>query len=93
MSHVLNKQDLYALMGDYATYLESKITELERHIRGIAKPQFWMFKNGTYNPASYCCNHCDFSSTKFAERDEHAESCAGREEYLRGSNENEYTRF
>jgi hypothetical protein len=30
MSHVLNKQDLYALMGDYATYLERKITELEK---------------------------------------------------------------
>jgi hypothetical protein len=29
MSHVLNKQDLYSLMGDYATYLERKIAGLE----------------------------------------------------------------
>jgi hypothetical protein len=33
MSHVLNKQDLYALMGAYATHLETKIAELEKALR------------------------------------------------------------
>jgi hypothetical protein len=32
MSHVLNKQDLYALMGAYATHLEAKIAELENEV-------------------------------------------------------------
>jgi hypothetical protein len=43
MSHVLNKQDLYSLMGDYATYLERKIAELEKQpsMRGtLADPNY-----------------------------------------------------
>jgi hypothetical protein len=63
---------------------QERIAELKRHIRDIEKPQFRMFKNGECNPASYCCNHCEFSSPKFAKREEHIKSCVEREKYLGG---------
>ena len=64
--------------------VSSRIAELERHIRDIEKPQFWMSEGNDYNGGSFCCNHCNFSSPKFADRDEHIKSCVGREEYLSG---------
>ena len=37
MSHALNKDDLYRLMAEYATYLEKKVVELEKKYEEATK--------------------------------------------------------
>ena len=63
---------------------QKRIAELERRIRDLEKPQFYMSEGGDFSGGSFCCNHCNFRSSRFADRDEHIKSCEGREEYLSG---------
>ena len=64
--------------------VNKRIAELDRRIRDLEKPQFLMSEGGDFSGGSFCCNHCNFSSDRFADRDEHIKSCVEREKYLRG---------
>lgn len=63
---------------------DAEIAELERELRDIKKPQFWLSGGSDFCGGHFHCNHCDFSSNLFAKRDEHAKTCAKRQAYLNG---------
>ena len=60
------------------------IAELERELRDIKKPQFWLDNGNDFCGGYFHCNHCSFSTNQYTDKDEHKISCQERENYLKG---------